>query len=289
MEERIMDDEESRGIKLVHKPEGDDVVDAQLAGEDGENYDEDLVGLTPSQLEEALEKRKKEAERAQAEYEKLIKEGDEAYAAGEFEGAATLYRQAAVYREEAREKVFEAVTEGFTKTNYFYEEGGMDEFYLCPPEMRSNIAGKLKPILEEEEKSCRAEAEPLREQVEAGIASRREAFAANKHYYFVRFLAVLSAFLMLLIGVAVAGSFILRTADAVPLIVTIVLGVLAVGVLGVLAVYCRKLYAAASLCRTNEKLSSTENGARLEALDTRLSILEALLDEVENDEAGETE
>ena len=67
MEERLIDKDESRKIKIKHTAEGEDVVDAlapdgeeeaveeeetdyivELPEED-EEYDEDLVGLTPSQ------------------------------------------------------------------------------------------------------------------------------------------------------------------------------------------------------------------------------------------------
>ena len=73
MEERIMDEDELRGIKK--RREGDAPEDGQslayeLTGEDGaaeDGYDEDLVGLTPSQLQEELARREKQRAEAHAE------------------------------------------------------------------------------------------------------------------------------------------------------------------------------------------------------------------------------
>ena len=65
MEERMIDDEEARGIKLKRTQSGE--TDAVEEGTDEqeeyvfdvpeEEYDESLVGLTPSQLEQVLEER----------------------------------------------------------------------------------------------------------------------------------------------------------------------------------------------------------------------------------------
>ena len=91
MEERIMDEDELRGIKKRRDGEPDDesaagdeaeieyeiTEDAALEGADGE-YDEDLVGLTPTQLKEELERREKLREEAHAEALRYRAEGEAA-------------------------------------------------------------------------------------------------------------------------------------------------------------------------------------------------------------------
>ena len=110
MEERIIDDEYGRGIRLKKTKDGYvDVTDElaenaevetmedegdEIAFEfpilDTDEDDEDLVGLTP---EEAIALRKKKAEaqaKRKAEYEQYCKEGDELLAANDFVGAEAL-------------------------------------------------------------------------------------------------------------------------------------------------------------------------------------------------------
>ena len=76
MEERMIDKEEllGRGAGSAGDGEDEDVYAAYAAGEDG--YDEDLVGLTPSQLEEELAPRAQLRAAAHAEAVKLRAEGE---------------------------------------------------------------------------------------------------------------------------------------------------------------------------------------------------------------------
>lgn len=110
MEERIIDRE--REIKIKRKREGDDAVDALAADEtedeipeeelvlefpEGEEYDEDLVGLTPSQLKEELARREKALSEAREESKKLAALGEEKLAEGSYDEAESLFGQATVY------------------------------------------------------------------------------------------------------------------------------------------------------------------------------------------------
>ena len=130
MEERMIDDEELRKVKLKKTAEGEtDAVEDDGTEEEyvfdvpEEEYDEALVGLTPSQLERALEERKKAEEEARAEFAKLIASGEEALAAGDYVEAETFYAQADRYVfEDERVPVglWTARTRNFTLKEPFY-------------------------------------------------------------------------------------------------------------------------------------------------------------------------
>ena len=111
-EERIIDDEYGRGIRLRKTKDGYvDVTDELAAGEEydeegeeialefsvveeEEEDDEDLVGLSTEEAL-ALKKQKAEAaERRQAEYEQAVKEGNELLEAGEYEQAEKQFEKA---------------------------------------------------------------------------------------------------------------------------------------------------------------------------------------------------
>ena len=127
MEERIIDKDELRGVKKKRTDGEEDVVDinttdADLPEEaeysvefDGE-YDEDLVGLTPTQLKEELERRERLREEAHAEAVKYLAAGEEAFEKGDFARAERDFRDALSYEfsEQTQERLFAAVTDNYT-------------------------------------------------------------------------------------------------------------------------------------------------------------------------------
>ncbi len=292
MEERILDDEESRRIKLKRTAEGTDAVDALAEGEDGEEiyvdlpeeeYDEDLVGLTPSQLQEELEKRERAAREAREESEKRTAQGAEKLAAGEFADAELLFAQALVCdmgNAAAREGLWTARTKNFTDDEVFFREGVAEELgddeearAFVLPHVKEKFAALRETYAKEE-----AEIAPG---VEEKQQTRREAFAANRKYYLIRFSVFFAVAVLFCIGAGISASFLLRTQSNVPIIMIGVFAGLALAAFAVAFVFARKLYVASRLYGENEKLSSTESGARLEFLRNRIRALDLVLGEAE--------
>lgn len=293
MEERIIDNE--REIKIKRKRGGDDVVDAlardgeELPEEEelvlelpeGEEYDEELVGLTPTELKEKLarrEKAKKEAEEAQ---KKLMSEGEEKLAAKEYETAEAFFAQALIYgwNSEAGKQLWRARTEDFTDTEAFYREHNAEELAEGDEEVRNFVLGKTGKALEAEREEYRKEAEPLREKVEAAMEERRAPFSANKKYYSLRLKICLGALVLCLVWAIVSAGSIYSTAGMLPVWLAIAGGALALVCLGFTVFYWRKSHLAGQLCEANERLSSTEEGKRLEVLEHRLSCLGTIFGE----------
>lgn len=278
MEERLTDEP----IKL------DSMLDGEPEGE--ETYDEDLVGLTPERLDEELEKRRLAEEKARAEYEKLMSSAKERMDAEDFAGAEGFYKQAMLYERgvDAEEGVWAARTANFTSTDPFYQRRTAVQFAEADEEVREKVLAKLGPKLHAQQAEYEAEAEPLREKVEAGMESRRSAFAANRDYYLKRFLLLLPLLVAFGVTCAVCASYIVRTKGMTMPIVTIVFGALTFLWLIVVLVFARKLYAAERLVLDNEKRSSTEDGIRLDYLETRLRTLAIALN-VSTEETLEAE
>lgn len=291
MEERILDEEESRRIKLKRTAEGTDAVDALAEGEGGEEevyvdlpeeeYDEDLVGLAPSQLREELEKRARAAREARAESERLTEAGGEKFAAGEFADAELLFAQALVCdggNEAAREGLWTSRTKNFTESEVYFRKGVADELENDGA-ARAFVLAHAEETLKTLRDTYAAEEKEIAPAIEAKQEERRAAFAANRKYYLLRFSVFFALAALFAIGVGVSASFLLRTLTDVPIILVGVFAGLCLVSLAVAVVFARKLYVASRLCSANEKLSSTESGARLEFLRDRLAALGRILGE----------
>lgn len=306
MEERLIDKDELRGVKRKRTDGEEDVVDelstdadmsAEEEGENytlefgGEEYDEDLVGLTPSQLKEELERRERLRAEAHEESLKHIAEGDEKFGAAEYRAAAEEYRAAlgCEFAGETEEKLFAAITENYTNEQPLLERDTASEFSAAEEGCRRRVLDVFGDRLEKLRDETETEAQPLRERVSAAQQERRGPFAANRKYYLVRFLASLAALIVFAIGIAVSSSFLLRTQSPVPMILTITFGVLTFAAFVFLVYFSRKLLVAVRLCRDNEKLSSTEEGAQLAVLEERLACLGLVLGDEKPDEAGQEE
>ncbi len=279
-EERLTDDPLKKGLE----DEFVDIVQEGLPEEgEGETYDEDLVGLTPTKLKAELDRRRAQEEKAQREKEKLLKGAAEKRLAGDFEAAGALYAQAALYgdRELCEEGIFACKTKEYTDISCFEDRETAAELHSADPAVRAQVlakvGGDLRKTLEEDTK----EALPLREKVETGKNARRGAFVANRNYYLLRVGIALAVFVLFAVGCAVAGTYIVRTKELTAPILTAVFGGLSLISLGVAVFFSRGLFLGQKLVRDNEKLSSTEDGARLEVLAARIDALTLALSEPE--------
>lgn len=298
MEERLVDKEDERLIRIKKKAEGVDAEDATLAEGEEENveeevlvtlpedeeYDEDLVGLTPSELARELARRQKAEEEARAECEKILAAAEEELAGGAYEKAKSLFAQAACYafeEERATKGLWTARTKNFKTTEPFYNEDYAEEFSAADDESKKFVRGKMADMLLKEKEELEKEEKELAPEVLAKQEERQQAFAANRRYYAVRLLAFLAFLSAFVIATVVSASFIVHTLSSLPVILTGVFGGLTLIVFVITLVFFLKFLGANKLCKRNGKLSSTEDGARLEELRGKLECLKLILEDEE--------
>lgn len=296
MEERLIDKKDERLIRIKKKAEGVDAEDATLAeGEEDpveeevlvtlpedEEYDEDLVGLTPSELLRELARRQKAEEEAKAECEKLLAAAEEELAGGAYEKAESLFAQAACYafeEERATIGLWTARTKNFKTTKPFYNEEYAEEFSAADDASKKLVREKMEKLLLKEREEIEKEEKELAPEVLAKQEERQQAFAANRKYYALRLLVFLVFLGMFVIATVASSSFIVRTLSSIPVILTGVFGGLALISFVVTLVFFLKFTGANKLCKRNEKLSSTEGGARLEELRNKLECLKLVLED----------
>ena len=308
MEERIIDKDELRKVRVTRTDGEPDVVDDALPEEtpeeglkeleteyavefEGETYDEDLVGLTPSQYREEIERRERAAREAHETCEKLCAEGDGFLAQQDWAAAEDRFESALLHEmnnARAEEGLWTARTQGYTSDEAFYAERVAREFADASEPIRAKVmevfGGRLLAALKE----ARAEVASLRPQVEAGQEERRGPFRANRNYYLTRLAVSFGIFVLFIIGVCVSAGFILRVQSAVPVALTGAFGVCAFAALVFTVYFMRRSVVAVRLCRENEKLSSTEEGARLAEAEDRLARLTEVLSAAPVGETDET-
>lgn len=304
MEERIIDD--PRKIRIEKTAAGgvkdatDELAPETAAEEEDvlldlpeeldENLDEDLIGLSPSQLKAELERRERAAEEAVRERDKLLAEGERALQAKNYAAAEPYFVQAAVYDPacaRAGEGIWISRTQNFTDLEALLEPQNAAELSEADEGTRAFVKGHAGERLEAERVACLAEAGPLEASFTAKQTARRGKLNDNRSYYLIRFLIVFGVTVLLLAAAAVSAAFIVRSRGLLPVILTAAFGGAALLVAIVLAVYARKLVVASRYCRENERLSSTEEGMRLEELRQRLDSLALVLDGKQDEEIEE--
>ena len=295
MEERIIDEEIGRKIKLKKLANGEvDVVDElseypnptdeeaeDVEGEeelsfeipDLEEDDEDLVGLSP---EEALALRKKKAEEAEArrrEYEETVAAGNELLADGSYHSAELKFEKALLLDEVATEAsvgYWRAKTQDFENPDVLmdeYVESGYENLeYDLGYEAVEIIKANYKEKFQRRYDELVAEEKPLCEKVYAAQERRRAILKPRRAKSALFFALSAIPFIAAVIVTIVLGlknfsvkddSFILPTAIAggVSLLLFVVFGV-----------FTNKFINACRIYRANERISATDDGARLEEI-----------------------
>ena len=200
MEERIIDDEYGRGIRLKKTENGYvDVTDELAEGgefddSEGEVYDEvafefpeleeddeELATLSPEEAM-AYRKRKEEEEAARVEeYTRLCEEGNALLETGSFHAAELKFEKALRLDEEARAAsvgYWRAKTSNFTEPDELmkeyveigYENLEGDLGYKAVEELKS----KYQPVFERRLAELEEEEKPLAQEVETKQAKRRD-------------------------------------------------------------------------------------------------------------------
>lgn len=294
MEERMLDEDENRGIRIKRTADGETDAVEGLEGDEGEvafefpeEYDETLAGMTQEQVEAELRRREKAREEALAACNKLIEEGNALLAEEKFDEAEEKFAQATAYdmdSQPAAEGLFTAATKNFTDSEHLFSDERAEDLERLEWG-RKIVAEKFGDRLREEEKIYREEAAALRPAVDENHDKLRDAFAANKRYYLILTCVALFCAVACAVATAIAADSILRMKDGtLPVTFTVIFGVLTFASITVSAVFFARLIGANRLCRMNEEPDATADGARLTALDNRLRIISLILDEKETEE-----
>lgn len=277
MEERIIDDDIKKNLRLKKTDDGyeevdDDALDGEVMFEvtDLEEDDEELAGLSP---EEAIEYRKRKAEEAaqrQAEYERLCKEGAELLETGSFKAAELKYEKALDLDKEAKDAsvgYWRAKTADFTEPDAlveeYYEAGYENLEYDLGYDAVLEIKEKFKPVFERRMDELTGEETALNETFVEKQAERREILNARAKKAWLWFGVTFAPTFITLILAIVFGTKILSTPDGRYIAPTAVFAGVFVVVFIVFGVMTNKLLNVMRIRRANEKLSSTEDGREL--------------------------
>ena len=307
MEERIIDDEYGRGIRLKKTKDGYMDVTDELATDNGEEMeetvdevsfefpmfdsdedDEDLVGLSP---EEALALRQRKAEAAakrQADYAEACARGEELLAAGDFASAEKEFERALNLDElasVASAGYWRARTENFAKPDVLVEEyikSGIDNLeYDLGYEATDLLRRDYREVFQKRYDELTEEEKPLAEEVEGKQKKRRKVLISR----LIKSGIGVGVALISVIVFAVLGWTSFADRVTVPqgqrtgfIVKACVFGGVAAVSFIVLLLFANKLYNAMRMHIRNERLSSTENGKQLVKIRKYKALYTALLD-----------
>ena len=300
MEERIIDDEYGRGIRLRKTEDGYvDVTDELAPQEDGEEGadevsfefpvfededDEDLAALPP---EEALALRKKKEEAAKqrkADYEKACQEGEALLENGDFAKAEQSFEKALHLDEVATRAsigYWRAKTENFAKPDVLideYADEGMESMeYDLGIDALDTIRTDYKGVFEDRLNKLREEEKPLSAVVEEKQTNRRKLLSVRLRNSIIAFAAVLLPTLVAMILTAVFGAKIPTTRENTYILPTIILGVASLVLFFVSVFFANKFANALRIYRKNERLSSSAEGKKLVTIRAYAALYEQLL------------
>ena len=300
MEERIIDDEYGRGIRLKKTKDGYVDVTDELAPEmeeeamdevafefpmlETDEDDEDLVGLSPEEAA-VLRKRKEEAEeKRKADYERACAEGEELLQNQSFHAAELKYENALHLdgiATVASVGYWRAKTENFTNPDVLiseYADTGLDSMeYDLGLEAVDIIRRDFRAELEKREAELAEEEKPLAKAVEGKQALRREVLSARLKKSIIAFIASL---LPLIAGVILTIVFALKiptTRESTYILPTAVCAGVSVVLFIVFMVFANKLINAVRMYTKNERLSSTEEGEKLLQIRSYRELYESML------------
>ena len=298
MEERIIDKDDPRKIRIKHTAEGDDVVDPLALGaeeedlsdeeadyivelpEDAEEgYDEDLVGLTPSQLKARLEE-KKRAERCG----QLLAEAQTKLENSDFDNA--LYAISLI--EEIDKECgrayflkFKALSSAFTDFSRSDDLKAAADCVnkFCTLEERAELLSLCAPLkikLEDDEEKAAA----LHVENEQKKRERREVFAAQSKRALLWFSVTAFPFALFLVLAAAFGSVLFAYRDGRNVILTIVFAAAAVVFFVATLITGHRLWEARRKLALNEKNSSTKLGREYDAAVAEVEKYRAIIDDL---------
>lgn len=305
MEERMIDEEYGRGVRLKRTKDGFvDVTDelcenGEAAEQDGEEIvfqfpdeepvfegeGEEYAELSPEEAAALKKKKEEEAAARLAKYQALCQEGDTQLAEGKFEEAENTFAKALDYDDEATAAsvgYWRAKTENFAEPDVLideYVEAGIQtlEFDLGYA-AAAIIKKEYREVFEKKVQELTAEEEPLAEKVYAVQERRREKvhFRMKKSGIAMGISALPT--LCCLILAIVFGLKIVSTPENTFVLPTIILGVAFVVCFVIFGTFANKFINDCRMNAKNEDLSETDDGARLLEIQEYKELYLALLE-----------
>ena len=287
MEERSIDDEYGRGVRLKKTKDGYVDVTDELAEETeneevGEEVtfefpmeemdedDEDLVGLSPEEARELRKRKEEERAKRKEEYDRLCAEGERFLNEQSYSAAELKYEQALQLDELATEAsvgYWRAKTANFTNPDALvgeYAKEGIDSMeYDLGIQATDVIRRDFHETFVAKVAQLETQEKPLAEVVEGKQQARREVIRERVKKGTIAFLCTAIPFAIALIVTAILGMKIPSTKDGRFIVPTVIAGALAFALFIVTLVCFNKFLNAMQMRGKNEKLSSTEEGARL--------------------------
>lgn len=242
--------------------------------------DENLIGLSPSELEEKLRLRAKKEQAERKERDRLLNEARSLLKEGDRQKAESFYRQALVFDpscEEAFWGVWGCRTQNFSDLSPFYTLEGAEEIESAAEPLRRRLVERVKAELLEEKERLEREEAPLLKKFRAEQNTRETAFRSNRNYYLLRFSVLLGGFLLFALCSGISAYFIVRTKSILPIVLSAVFGGIALFFAILFAIFSRKLVVAERLLKENERLSSTDEGQRIQEIEEKLEALGRIL------------
>ena len=305
MEERIIDDEYGRGVRLKKTKDGYvDVTDEMaegdnpemeegeeisfefptLEGYDAEEDNEELVDLSPEEAERFMREKAEALERRRNEYERTCEQGKKLLESGSYHAAELEYEKALQLDEEATEAsvgYWRAKTSDFTDPDVLaaeYAEAGIESLeYDLGYEAADIIKKDYRAAFEKRVAELTEEEAPLRAKFEEKQDARREVLASRKLRWGVAFVATVLPVIAALIATLVVGLKNFSTREGEYIVPTIVLAGVSILLFIGFMVVTNKYINAGRMYRLNERLSSTPDGVRLLEIAEYKELYEALL------------
>ena len=304
MEERIIDDEYGRGVRMKKTKDGyvdvtdelaEDVesesVDAadEVAFEfpvlDTEEDDEDLVGLSPAEALALRKKKEEEAKARLAEYERLCGEGEELLKTGSFHAAELKFEKALMLDKEAVNAsvgYWRAKTSDFADPDVLvgeYAEASSESLeYDLGYKATDIIREKYRPVFEKRFAELSAEEEPLAKEVEEKQTRRRAILKKRLKKSAILTAVMAVPTIVLLIVAIVIGMKNFEVSGTQYLAPTIALGGGFLVVFVAFLLVANKFINDMRMRRANDDLSATEAGAKLVQIRDYKEIYARLLD-----------
>ena len=303
MEERIIDDEYGRGVRLKKTKDGfvdvtDELADGtdmeegeeitfefpNLEGYGMEQDNEALVDLSPEEAARFLKEKAEAAERRRAEYENTCEQGKKLLESGSYNAAEMAYEKALQLDEDATDAsvgYWRAKTADFTNPDVLiseYVDAGIESLeYDLGYEAVDIIRKEYRSAFEKRIAELTAEEEPLRQKVEEKQDARREVLSSRKLRWGVAFVLTIFPVLAAIIATMVVGFKNFSTREGEYIVPTIVLACVSVVCFIAFMVVTNKYINAGRMYRLNERLSSTPDGARLVEIMEYKELYETLL------------
>lgn len=315
MEERMIDDEYGRGVRLKKTKDGyvdvtDELTEEGADGTDGtademdvifptaDEDDEDLVGLSPEEAFALKQKKAEAAAKRKADYEDACNRGEELLAEGNYAEAEKVFERALRLDElatVASAGYWRAKTENFQNPDVLaaeYAKEGIESLeYDLGYEATDILRRDYREVFQKRCDELAEEEKPLAEEVEGKQAKRRKVLLArlrNSSIFTAAFLIM-----TLVAGILAWTNFADRV--TVPhgqrtgfIVKACVFAGIAAVCFIVLLVFVNKLYNALRMHLRNERLSSTDSGKRLVTVRRYKALYAALLEERATQPADDT-